>query len=158
MQYGKQVSIDYPQRRIEAGFDFVVSRNCSFQMGKKNNFRKYTHILLKHGGICRIGSGNFFNYNVSITALKMIEIGDNCKVANNVVIVDHDHDYHNSNIGYQCAPVVIGNNVWIGANAVILKGVTIGDNAVIAAGSVVNKDVPSEAIVAGIPARIIKYK
>jgi acetyltransferase-like isoleucine patch superfamily enzyme len=53
---------------------------------------------------------------------------------------------------------VIGNDVWIGANAVILRGVTIGDGAVVAAGAVVNKDVPAYAIVGGVPAKVIKYR
>ena len=55
------------------------------------------------------------------------------------------------------AEVHIGNTVWIGGNCTILPGVTIGDNAVVAAGSVVTKDVPANAVVAGNPARVIKY-
>ena len=54
------------------------------------------------------------------------------------------------------APVKIGNNVWIGAHATILAGVTVGDNAVVAAGAVVTKDVPANAVVGGVPAKIIK--
>jgi len=55
-------------------------------------------------------------------------------------------------------PPIIGNDVWIGANAIILQGVTIGDGAVIAAGAVVTKDVPPYAIVGGVPAKVIKYR
>ncbi len=55
------------------------------------------------------------------------------------------------------APVIIGDNVWIGANATILPGVTIGDFVVVAAGAVVTKDIPSGVLVAGVPARVIKY-
>jgi acetyltransferase-like isoleucine patch superfamily enzyme len=58
--------------------------------------------------------------------------------------------------GVATSPVVIGNDVWIGANAVILPGVTIGSHAVVAAGAVVTKDVPGNCIVAGVPAKIIK--
>lgn len=54
------------------------------------------------------------------------------------------------------APIVVGRNVWIGSNSTILQGVTIGDNSIIAAGSVVTKDVPANAIVAGVPARFIR--
>ncbi|ALO02915.1 hypothetical protein ASU28_00355 [Lactiplantibacillus paraplantarum] len=84
-----------------------------------------------------------------------VSIGDDCKIANNVVIVDHDHDFRNNNNGYQTAPVTIKNGVWIGANAVITKGVTIGDHAVIAAGAVVVKDVANRTVVGGVPAKEI---
>ena len=53
-------------------------------------------------------------------------------------------------------PIVIGKNVWIGANVTILGGVTIGDNSIIAAGAVVNKDIPPDSVAAGVPARVIK--
>ena len=55
------------------------------------------------------------------------------------------------------APVILGRNVWVGSNSTILQGVTIGDNAVVAAGAVVTKDVPANAIVGGVPAKVIKY-
>ncbi len=71
-------------------------------------------------------------------------------------MVDHDHDTVNG--GFVSAPIKIGDNVWIGANSVILKGVTIGNNAIIAAGSIVTKDVPANAIVGGCPAKVIRYK
>ena len=68
-----------------------------------------------------------------------ITIGDRCQFANNLVIaVDHDHDYRAGWGHYRTAPVHIGNDVWVGANCVILKGTTIGDHCVIAAGSVVS--------------------
>ncbi len=58
--------------------------------------------------------------------------------------------------GITMAPVVIGNNVWIGAAATILPGVSIGDNAVIAAGAVVSRNVPADTMAAGVPARVLK--
>ena len=106
-----------------------------------------------------IGDGCFFNHNCSITCGDKIEIGDHCLFANNVVIVDHDHKLSENGLvkgEYSTSPVVIGNNVWCGSNAVILRGVHIGDGAVIAAGAVVRLDVPAHTLVAGVPARIIR--
>ena len=68
-----------------------------------------------------------------------------------------NHPYENSALRKN-EPVIIGNDVWIGANVCILPGVNIGDGAVLAAGAVVNKDVPSYSVVGGVPAKVIKYR
>lgn len=92
-----------------------------------------------------------------------IEIGDGTIIASNVIIVDSD--FHGSwppenrthNMGFENDRAVkIGKNVWIGMNVLILKGVSIGDNSVIAAGSVVARDIPSDVIAGGVPARVLK--
>ncbi|MGM0123414.1 hypothetical protein IGI37_000780 [Enterococcus sp. AZ194] len=110
-----------------------INRNCTF--------RNYVTLRTLKSGNMTIGKNCFFNQNVSVTSMRKIEIGDNCKIANNVVIVDHDHDYKNDLKNFICEPVKIGNNVWIGANSVILKGVTIGDNSVVAAGTIVKDNI-----------------
>lgn len=86
-----------------------------------------------------------------------VDFGDDCLIASHCVITTITHNrrtalYNEENIA---RPVRIGNNVWIGAHAVILPGVTIADGAIIAAGAVVTKDVPTGATVAGIPARAL---
>lgn len=107
---------------------------------------------------CEIGNRVFFNHNCSITCSEKIVIGNNCNIANNVVIVDHDHKLGKQGVidGLESAAVYIGENVWIGANAVILKGVSIGNGAVIAAGAVVNHDIPAYEVWGGVPAKKIK--
>lgn len=90
-----------------------------------------------------------------------ITIGDNSMVGMNVVIISSNHNYNNITRPYYKGKefdedIVIGKNVWIGANSVILLGVTIGNNSVVAAGSVVKEDVPDNVIVAGSPAKIKK--
>ena len=98
------------------------------------------------GGELIIGDKCFFNQNVSITCKKKVVIGDRCQIANNVVIVDHDHAGSENWGSYVETPVTIGNDVWIGAGAVILRGTTIGDKAVIGAGSIVKGSVPAGKI------------
>ena len=107
---------------------------------------------------CKIGEKVFINHNCSITCAKEITIGDFCNIANNVVIVDHDHRLGKYGVenGLESTPVHIGRNVWIGANTVILRGVSIGDGAVIAAGAVVNHNVPAYEIWGGVPAKKMK--
>lgn len=98
------------------------------------------------GGELSVGDKCFFNQNVSITCKKKIVIGERCQIANNVVIVDHDHAGCENWGSYVETPVIIGNDVWIGAGAVILRGTTIGDKAVIGAGSIVKGEVPAGAV------------
>ncbi len=106
-----------------------------------------------------IGDGTRIN-GACIHATRRISIGRNCLIASNVTILDSDghgvmpDDRHASNP--VSLPVEIGDNVWIGMNSIILKGVRIGDGAVIGAGSVVTKDVPARCVAAGNPARVIK--
>lgn len=88
---------------------------------------------------------------------KQISIGNNTDIAAGVLIQDYDGHVLLPNTRETSAlPISIGNNVWIGANSVILKGVTIGDGVVVAAGSIVTKDVPPKCLVGGVPAKIIR--
>ena len=85
-----------------------------------------------------------------------IAVGANCRIGPHTLVYDsdfHELSSHHRDEGGKSAPVLIGDNVWIGSRAIILKGVSIGTDAVIAAGSVVTKDVPTGSIMAGNPAR-----
>ncbi len=84
-----------------------------------------------------------------------ITIDDGAMIAANVQLISNNHDLYERQV-ITCKPVHIGKNAWIGAGATILPGVTIGDNAVVGAASVVTKDVPTDTIVAGNPAKFIK--
>lgn len=104
----------------------------------------------------KIGKNVTIMNNVLFMAAGGIEIGDNSMLAAYSKVISNDHDpYDLATI--TCLPVKIGNYVWIGAGATILKGVTIGDHAIIGGSSVVNKDVPPYAVVVGNPAKIVKY-
>jgi len=132
--------------RFGKGITFNCKDSGVIFISKNTTFRNYVNFRVVRNGLLSIGEGCFFNQNVSITAMSRIEIGSNCKFANNVVIVDHDHDYKNDLKKYIVEDISIGNNVWIGANSVILKGVSIGDRAVIAAGSIVNRNIEPDTI------------
>ena len=113
----------------------------------------------------RIGSNCSIGEYCHITACYSITIGDNLLTGRYVYISDNAHgEAVMSQLDippmlrplYVKGPVVIGNNVWIGESARILSGVTIGDGAIIGANAVVTHDVPSGAVVGGVPARVIK--
>jgi acetyltransferase-like isoleucine patch superfamily enzyme len=103
-----------------------------------------------------IGSGTYVNRFTMFDASEEIVIGKGCMIGPFCYITDHDHGHEKGRtIGEQpllSAPVRVGNNVWVGAGVIILKGVSIGDGAVIAAGAVVTKDVDVGMKVAGVPA------
>ena len=102
-----------------------------------------------------LGSG-FANRNLNLACFERIEIGENVFISENVTIRDSDDHSIFPGKRKSTMPIRIGNYVWVGLNVTILKGVTIGNGAVIAAGSLVNKDVPENVLVAGVPAKIIK--
>ena len=113
------------------------------------------HIALTEYAILNLGSG-YINYNLKIRCFKEITIGHNVAISENVTIWDSDAHYIIGKENEMTQPVNIGNNVWIGNNVTILKGVSIGDGAIIAAGSLVNKNIPSKCLAAGVPAKVIK--
>lgn len=112
-------------------------------------------ISVKKGASLMLGSG-FINSNCEIRCSESISIGENVAIAPDVII--RDSDDHQIVGSKKSPPIKIGNHVWIGTRAMILKGVSVGDNSVIAAGSIVTHDVPSNCLVAGVPAVVKKEK
>ena len=106
-----------------------------------------------------IGNNVFINSNVTFIDAAPIEIGDHTMIAPGCVITTVEHPKNPAsrrNFTSQASPIKIGRDVWIGANCTIFPGITIGDNVIVGANSVVNKDIPSNTIVAGAPARAIR--
>jgi len=109
------------------------------------------------GASLTIGDSVFLNSGVSICAAKSVTIGNNVAVGNYTLIMDTDfHAIDDHTKPGACAPVVIEDDVWLGARVTVLKGVRIGRGAVVAAGAVVTKDVPPYTLVGGVPARTIR--
>jgi maltose O-acetyltransferase len=112
-----------------------------------------------YGSNIHLGDGAFMNFNCVVLDVVEVRIGDGTQIGPAVQIyaADHPRDPAVRLSGLENGrPVAIGRNVWIGGGAIILPGVTVGDDAVIGAGSVVTRDVPAGAIVAGNPARVLK--
>jgi len=106
-----------------------------------------------------LGSNVSFGAFVHIWGEGGVTIGNNCMIASHSAITSVTHNpanelFRSENV---MKPVVIGNNVWIGAHTVIFPGITIGDNTIIGAGSIVNRDVESNAVYAGVPAKLLYY-
>jgi acetyltransferase-like isoleucine patch superfamily enzyme len=117
----------------------------------------YQHVgfyLDAPGARIEIGTSTYINRRSEMCAKTLIRIGARCAVSWDVTITDTD--YHQLEGSSATAPVSIGDRVWIGAGATILKGVTVGSGAVIAAGAVVTRDVPARALVAGVPGRVVR--
>ena len=158
ISYGNRLKMS-PVNSMRGGDSVELFSNAWCSIGKFLMSRgPLLYIKCTVGVEIKIGDGCFFNNNCSITATDSVIIGNHCMFANNLAIVGHDHKRENGAVigNLVSELVVIGNNVWCGANVTILKGVTIGDGAVIAAGAVVRKNVESHSLVGGIPARRLK--
>lgn len=110
-----------------------------------------------------IGEGTTINDNSYLECSGGIEIGNDVLIGHGVSILSNSHNFDETGVpinmqGESFGKIVIGNNVWIGAKATILKGVTIGDNAIIGAHALVNKDVKKNEIVGGVPIRTIRMR
>lgn len=121
-----------------------------------DNFTMYEGASIHmHEGGNLILRGGYMNENSSIVCESTIDIGKGVAIAPGVLI--RDCDSHTVEGNKSVKPIHIGEHVWIGSNTIVLKGVNIGDNCVIGAGSVVTKDIPSNCLAVGNPARVIKH-
>ena len=146
---------------VRMGLRLALSSRGQLKVGREVVFER--DATLECGGELLIGDRSIFGHHCTVAAKERIEIGHDCLIAEMVSIRDHDHAFEDFHIpirdqGAACAPVRIGNNVWLAARVVVVKGVTIGDGAIIGAGAVVTKDVPAGAIAVGVPARVVKMR
>lgn len=143
--------------RIEKGVR-LLKKNSYMEVGRKVQLHRHVKLSAWGGELKAhiiIGDNTAIGDRTEIHAGSRVEIGKGCNIAWDVCIMDRD--YHKFNSSEEVIkPVIIHDNVWIGCNCIVLKGVTVGEGAVIAAGSVVAGDVPPKTLVGGNPAKIIK--
>jgi acetyltransferase-like isoleucine patch superfamily enzyme len=125
--------------------------------------RLNANVSIQGSGKFELGENSFIMPYTIICVNEKITIGKNVMIADFVSIRDDDHKFDRLDVpmieqGIVTTAIVIHDDVWIGHGAIIKRGITIGEGAVVAAGAVVTKDVPVNAIVGGIPAKIIKYR
>lgn len=132
-----------------------MDENSSMEINKSFSIYYGGDIILYKNSKLKLGSG-FFNSNVKIRCTQCITIGEGVVISHDVTIMDSDAHEIITDEYEKTLPVHIGNHVWIGTRATILKGVKIGDGAIVAAGAVVTKDVEPYSIVAGVPAELIR--
>ena len=159
--YGRRITLD--------GLAFIgpkvvlqIGKNGRVELGRWSWLGHGTKIRC-HEGVVSIGAKTVLGQECTISAYQHVSIGRECVIADRVMLIDFDHgmvevDRPIREQGIYKRDVRVGNNVWIGYGACILRGVTVGDNAVIGTSAVVTKDVPANAIVGGVPARIIRMR
>lgn len=142
--------------RMEGGLHGII------EIGDDVTIGEYSVLRAFNGGI-KLGTGVLINYHSVLLGGGGITIGDKTLIGPNCTLVSNNHIFDDLekdivDQGCSCKGINIGRNVWIGANCVITDGITIHDGAIVAAGAVVTKDVPSNAIVGGTPARLIRMR
>lgn len=118
-------------------------------IGRGFTMKPNAYIAVVNGGKVTIEDSVFMNRNSIIVCHNSITIGEQCKIAPNVAIYDHDHKFGIGGVkpGFNTAPVVIEKNCWIGAGAIILRGTHIGEGCVIGAGCIVKGEIPPHSLV-----------
>lgn len=147
-----------PKCRIGGGA--IVTRPECVTSGERLQVERGAYLKIVDGAArVELGAFTFIGFGTELDIAGSLRVGAHVLIAPGCFITDHRHRRRAGVLldaqGNECRPVVIGDDAWIGAHAVVLPGVTIGAGAIVGAGAVVTRDVPAGAIVAGVPARPI---
>ena len=159
--YGRRLGLD-GLAFIGRGTVIQIGRAGRVELGRWSWLGQGTKVRC-HEGTIAIGAKTVLGQECTISAYQHVSIGRECLIADRAMMIDFDHAATDverpvREQGVYKRDVRIGDNVWIGYGAVILRGVTIGDNAIVGASAVVTRDVPANAIVAGVPARLLRMR
>jgi acetyltransferase-like isoleucine patch superfamily enzyme len=173
-----RLALRYARRRFgtSAGWRWetdgllFLGRGLQIQIGKRGRVRFGRFVWIGdgtkircHEGEVIIGDKTVLGQECTISAYKHVRIGEQCVIADRAMFIDFDHgivevEQTIREQGIYKRDVDVGSNVWIGYGACVLRGVQVGDNAVIGTNSVVTADVPANAVVGGIPAKVIRMR
>lgn len=147
--------------KIHDSASLDASRSRGIVLGDQVTLNRYVYLQGGAGGV-RLGNRVEINNFTIVNGTGGVDIGDNTLIGPGARIISYQHRYAAGSLIREQAtehkPIRIGQDVWIGANAIIMAGLTIGDGAIIAAGAVVTHDVDANTVVAGVPARTIKLR
>ncbi|MBW8058848.1 MAG: acyltransferase [Solirubrobacterales bacterium] len=144
------------------GLELQIARQGRVELGRFVWVGDGTKIRC-HEGLVEIGKKTVIGQECTISAYQRVRIGEQCVIADRAMFIDFDHGVVEVERpirlqGIYTRGVEVGSNVWIGYGACVLRGVRVGDNSIVGTNSVVTKDVPANAVVAGIPARVIRMR
>jgi acetyltransferase-like isoleucine patch superfamily enzyme len=147
---------------LGGGLELRIARRGRVEFGRFVWLGHGTKIRC-HEGVVEIGAKTVLGQECTISAYERVRIGEQCVIADRAMFIDFDHGVVEVERpirlqGIYTRPVEVGSNVWIGYGACILRGVRVGDNAIVGTNCVVTKDVPANAVVAGVPARIVRMR
>jgi acetyltransferase-like isoleucine patch superfamily enzyme len=147
---------------VGPGVQLEIGRGAKLHLGRWSWLGHGTKIRV-HEGEVRIGAKTVMGQECTISAFEHVSIGRECVIADRVMLIDFDHGMVEVERpvrlqGIYKREVRMGHNCWVGYGACVLRGVTIGDNCVLGTSAVVTKDVPDNAVVGGVPARIIRMR
>ena len=148
--HGSSADISFVER-ISPDVVLEINRGGKIKLADRVRIHSGSKVKVRRGGSLSIGRNARINYNCMFFCHNSITIGEGCEFGPGVLVYDHDHDFRYPDgldaRKYKVTPVIIGNNCWIGANTVILRGTTIGDNCVIGAGCVIKGSIPALSVV-----------
>ena len=173
-----RLAVRYARRRLltsagwrwQTGGPLFLGRELQIQIGKRGRLRFGRFVWIGdgtkircHEGEVIIGDKTVLGQECTISAYQHVRIGEQCVIADRAMFIDFDHGIVEvertiREQGIYKRDVNVGSNVWIGYGACVLRGVQVGDNAVIGTNAVVTSDVPANAVVGGIPAKVIRMR